>query len=195
MKRAEIEHLLPAICRRAVRPGSPLFALLEVMQALHEPSEAVLERLDAILDPRRTPDEFVPFLAGWVDLEPLFEVLPARNGRAAGPSVPISTGLGRLRELGVAAAYLSQWRGTAKGLRRFLEVATGVAGFEIEDRVANSDGRPRPFHLRIRAPAVVQRHRRLIERIIELEKPAYVTYELEFPTKDPDRRRRARVIG
>jgi len=43
------------------------------MEALQAPDEAVLERLDAIFDPRRTTDEFVPFLAYWADLTRLFD--------------------------------------------------------------------------------------------------------------------------
>jgi hypothetical protein len=86
-----------------------------------------------------------------------------------------------------AAAYLSQWRGTARGLILFLEIATGTRGFEISEQIAGPDGRPQPFHIRIRAPEAVRLHRVLIERIIESEKPAYVTYELEFkPSKQGD---------
>jgi hypothetical protein len=33
----------------------------------------------------------------------------------------------------------------------------------------------------VRAPAEVAGHRLMLERIIEREKPAYVTYELHFP--------------
>ena len=38
-----------------------------------------------------------------------------------------------LRELIAAAAQLSQWRGTAQGLQRFLETATGIEGFELDE--------------------------------------------------------------
>ena len=178
MKREEIERLLPRVFRRTLRPGSPLLALLEVMEALHEPSEAALRRLDAALDPRRAPDAFVPLLARWLDLDRLFEQRPAGEGPPA--AAPVTTGLGRLRELVAAAARLSQWRGTAKGLRDFLEIATGTPGFEIDERVSQADGWPRPFHVRIRAPASTAPHRALIERIIEQEKPAAITFELEF---------------
>jgi phage tail-like protein len=145
---------------------------------MHEPSEAALRRLDAVLDPRRTPDAFVPLLARWLDLDRLFEQRHAEGGSL--PAAPVTTGLGRLRELVAGAARLSHWRGTAKGLRAFLETATGTPGFDIDERVSQADGRPRPFHVRIRAPASTAPHRALIERIIEQEKPAAVTFELEF---------------
>jgi hypothetical protein len=78
------------------------------------------------------------------------------------------------------AAYLSQWRGTRKGLIAFLETATGASGFELDERVNDAAGQPRAFHMRVRAPHALEVHRALIERIIESERPAYVTYELEF---------------
>jgi phage tail-like protein len=181
MKRSEIEKLLPTVIRRTIRRDNPLPAILEVMSALHEPSEALLARLDGIFNPFQTPDSFVPFLARWLDLERIFdgECAPASNGRS-----PISTGLGCLRALTAAASYLSQWRGVKKGLDHFLEIATGTNEFTIEEQVIGPDGAPIPFHLRVIAPEAVKLHRALIERVIESEKPAYVTYELTFePTR------------
>jgi phage tail-like protein len=181
MKRSEIEKLLPTVIRRTIRRDNPLPAILEAMSALHEPSEALIARLDGIFNPFRTPDSFVPFLARWLDLERIFDGAgaPASNGRS-----PISTGLGCLRALTAAASYLSQWRGVKKGLDHFLEIATGTNEFTIEEQVIGPDGEPIPFHLRVIAPEAVKLHRALIERVIESEKPAYVTYELTFePTR------------
>jgi P2-related tail formation protein len=181
MKRNEIEQLLPEVIRRTIRPGNPLAALLEVMEALHAPSEEVLAELDRYLDPYRAPDSFVPYLARWVDLQRFLSEFRESEPSSGGPaSVPFAGGLGRLRDLIAAAATLSKWRGTARGLLRFLETATGVHGFEIDETVPGPDGNPRPFHLRVRAPAASKRYRALVERIIEMEKPAYVTYELTF---------------
>jgi phage tail-like protein len=180
MKQTAIERLLPHVLREGSRgEANPLRAVLEVMEALHEPSEAALARLDATLDPRRTADEFVPYLACWVDLEPLFDRGLADRAAPASRE-PLLTERGRLRELIAAAAYLSQWRGTSKGLLLFLEIATGLRGFGIEERVAGSDGRPRSYHIRVRAPRSAEQERGLIERIVDLEKPAHVTYELVF---------------
>ena len=63
MKRTEIEGLFPAIFQRTLRPATPLYALLEVMEGLHTPSEEALENLDAAFDPHRTPEAFVAVLA------------------------------------------------------------------------------------------------------------------------------------
>lgn len=162
MRSSEIERLLPGVFQRTLgRGGTPLSASLEVMSALHAPSEAVLGNLDASFDPRRTPERFVPLLARWMDLEVVLSAEP-----------------GRLRELTASAFELSQWRGTARGLVRFLEIATGATGFQVEERVLGEDGRPRPFHVRIFMPAQVADRRAFLERIIEREKPAHVTFEL-----------------
>lgn len=173
MKRTLIEQLLPEVFQRTIRPGNPLTAILEVMEVLHAPSEDVLANLEGFFDPYRTPERFVPYLACWVDLERF--LVRSATGEAYLPS-----GLGRLRELIAAAAYLSQWRGTAKGLLVFLETATGIEGFAIGEKVLRADVPPRPFHVRIWAPAEALPYRDLIERIVEMEKPAYTTYDLTF---------------
>lgn len=188
MKHAEIERFIPEIFARTLHAGNPLTALLEVIEILHEPVERILEVLDAHFSPYRTPDTFVPFLSKWVDLDWLFET-PKRTVRSKelqkrgedDESVAtIPTGLGRLRELTAAAAYLSQWRGTVKGLVLFCEIAVGLRGFTIKEQIFDSSGHIRPFHIQVQAPYEALPYRALLERIIEREKPAYVTFELDF---------------
>lgn len=177
MKQAEIARLLPEIFQRTLSPGNPLTAIMAVMEGLQSPSEAVLENLDAYFDPYRTPDRFVPFLASWLDLEPL--LVSAPDGKSQG-RVVLPSGPGRLRELVASAVSLAKLSGTARGLIAFLETATGIPGFAIQDTALNENGEPRPFHLRITAPPDAREFQVLIEQIIELEKPAYTTYELAF---------------
>ena len=176
MKRNEIEQLLPGIFQRTVQEGTPLFALLEVMGALPAADEAILDQLDTYFNPYLTPDTFVPFLAKWVDLERLLPEASEEFTTSFIPALP--SGMGRLRELVAAATYLAQWRGTAKGLLRFLETATGVQGVKIQEQVPSPDGRLRPFHMRVLVPQKAEPYLTMIEQIIESEKPAYVTYEL-----------------
>ena len=185
MKQNAIKHLLPGIFQRSAVEGNPLSAILDVMEGLHAPSEEKLRTLAANFDPHRAPDAFVPFLARWVDLDRLFEKPVEENRSGQSPPRLLPTGLGCLRELIATAAYLSQWRGTAKGLLLFLETATGASGFEIEEQVLGPDKRPRPFHFLLRAPRELLPYHALIERIAESEKPAYVTYEIEFVDKAP----------
>ncbi|EAU62272.1 phage tail protein [Stigmatella aurantiaca] len=163
MRSAELVQLLPGVFQQAPQMGLRLKALLDAMEGFHAPSEAALAEVDALFDPRRTPDGFVSFLARWMDLE-----------------LPVTTGLGRLRELVAAGAELSQWRGTARGLLLFLSTATGRRDFELDECVLGPDGIPRAFHICLRAPEELMPHRALLEQIIHREKPAYVTYELHF---------------
>ena len=183
MKQSEIERLLPAIFQRTAREGNPLSALLAAMETLHDPAERVLDNLDAHFHQYRAPDNFVPYLAGWVDLDHLLTRDSSTSAKKAPASFP--TGTGRLRELVAAAAFLAKWRGTAIGLLRFLETALGIGGFVIDENPPDADGQPRPFHIRVHAPAEAAPYTELMRRIIEMEKPAYVTYELHVePAKD-----------
>jgi phage tail-like protein len=175
MRRNEMARLLPGVYQLALNPvgtsglgrDTRLAAALDAMEELHNPCEETLDRLDSYVDPRRAPDAFVTYLAGWVDLEWL------TGGR-------VTTGPGRLRELVAQAITLSRWRGTARGLTDFLVAATGISGFAIDESPPDDAGRPRAYHLRIRAPAAVREHAAMIERIVETEKPASVTYEVTY---------------
>lgn len=176
MKSERILALLPQAFQSSAWEGSPLLGLLAVMEGMHAPSEAVLDDLDGYFDPRRAPPRFAAYLASWLDLD--------RIVRAAGPhgrSAAVAVPSGRLRELTAAAADLSRWRGTAYGLARFLEVATGVAGFEVDDHVRDPQGDVRPFHVEVRVPEGAAGQRALIETIVASEKPAYVTSTLRLP--------------
>jgi phage tail-like protein len=168
-------RFLPGVYQLALEPidtgglgqDTRLAAALDAMEELHDPCEKKLDILDSYVDPRRAPDEFVTYLAGWVDLDWL------TGGR-------VTTGPGRLRELVAQAIALSRWRGTARGLKDFLTAATGDAGFAIDESPTDDSGRLRAFHLRITAPSALSEHAAMIERIIEAEKPASVTYEVTY---------------
>jgi len=172
MKRTDIEQLLPEIMRRTLGAGKPMDAILGVMEDMHAPAEDCLARIELYFNPYDTQPRFVPYLASWLDLERFFDV----SG-----SEPVSTGRGRLRELIARAAYLSQWRGTRRGLVAFLETATGATGFEVDE-----SGHQRPFHIRVRVPASLAPHRALVARIIDSEKPAYVTAEIDYEPQEND---------
>ena len=179
MRRSEIEQLLPEVFRRAIVEDAPLALLLEVMETLHAPSEAMLAQIDRYFDPYRTPDLFVPFLASWLDMDRIVARTPAQFDAETVHAL-FPTGLGRLRELTAEAVFLSKWRGTARGMTRFLEVATGVAGFVIDEQVLDEEGRARPLHLWVHAPRAAEPYTALVTRIVEPEKPAYVPYDLSF---------------
>lgn len=172
MRASEIELLLPDVMRRALAPGTPMDALLAVMEDLHAPSEAILADLPAVVDPLRTPDRFVSMLARWVDLQRLNE--------AEGGGVEDA----RMRLLIAISARIGRRRGTARGLLEVLELATGHTGFAIDDSVPSvtrsgrADGPPIPFHIRVVAPASAARLLSLVRAIVEEEKPAHLTAEV-----------------
>jgi phage tail-like protein len=179
MKHAEIERLLPVVIQRAQPAGSPLAAVIDAMEALQEPAEEVLTQLVAFFDPRRCPPHFLTMLAHWVNLDHLYPRREAEVGGLDWTARPAPMAEGRLRELIASAPELAQLRGTAQGLKKFLEITVGMS-FAIEETVADAAGAVIPFHVRIVAPTDAQAQRELINRIVELEKPAHVTYELVF---------------
>lgn len=194
MDSTAIARLLPGVFQSAlhpvavgiVEPDRRLAALLGAMETLQAPVEDVLDGLSHHVDPRQAPPRFVPYLAGWVDLDWLLLATP---GQSSATSTPLASGMGNLRELVAAAVEIARWRGTARGLLRFLDTATGIAGFDVQENVTGDPPTPRPFHLRILAPKAAEAYRPLIERVLTAEKPAYATYELVFLTS----RARARV--
>ncbi|MFD4208082.1 phage tail protein [Micromonospora tulbaghiae] len=164
MRRAAIERLLPAAYQRAAGPGSVLGALLDVMEALHAPDEAVLADVDALFGPYRTPGGFVAYLTRWVAMD---HVVAAPRADA-----PLPLPVGRLRDLVAHGALLARWRGTPYGMRTALELATGVTGFVLDEPPE------RPFHLVVRVPPAAADRLALVTRIVEAEKPAAVTVEV-----------------
>lgn len=186
MKRNEIKKLLPIVYQRCVNPGTAIDALLDSMEALHAPSEQVLDKISSYFDPNTAPDPFVRYLAGWVDLDRyLGDELSEETNLSRAFAVSIEPG--RLRALIAMASSLSQWRGTAKGLKLFLETATGISGFSLEERASLNNGLPQVFHFRVTAPPAAARYQDLIETIINGEKPAYATYELEFVLQETEK--------
>src|SRR5262245_48320375 len=123
MTREQIEQLLPSVIRRAILSGNPLAALTAVVADLYDPAEDAGSRLDEYFDPWRCPERFLPLLATWMDLP-----------------LPVTTGPWRLRELIAVAVDLHQVRGSRRALLAFLEAATGVRGFEIEETVRDPAG-------------------------------------------------------
>jgi hypothetical protein len=177
MDRTLIPRFLPENYRSAAaRPGSPMTGLLAAMEALHGPAERILDSLPIYVSPWGAPDEFVLLQASWLGLDRYFDW----SGDRPGAGVPrFRAGPGRLRHFVAEAAALNRERGTPATLLRILELATGLAGFAIEEG-------SRPFHLIVRAPAGAVALSDLIERIVEGERPTHTTFEILFANPEPE---------
>ncbi|GIJ76909.1 phage tail protein domain-containing protein [Micromonospora phaseoli] len=173
MRRPGIERLLPAAYQRACVPGSVLWALLDVMEALHAPDEAVLAEVDALFAPYQAPGPMVAYLARWVAMDHVVAV-PRRDA-------PLPLPLSRLRDLVAHGALLASWRGTPYGLRTALELATGVTGFVLDEPAEQ------PFHVVVRVPATAADQLALVSRIVEAEKPVAVTAEITIEDSPAER--------
>jgi phage tail-like protein len=184
MKQQDIERLLPGVFQGGLDADGLLRSVLGLMEAMHEPSERILEDLDRFLDPRRTTDPFVPYLAGWVGLNWIHARSP--DDFTDSRPRPFPTGTGRLGELVAAAAEHTRWRGTARGLVHFLETATGVSGFAVDDEPRDERGVRLTYHMRVRIPEAAAAYTDLVRRIVDHEKPAHVTYEVVVAAPDDD---------
>lgn len=173
----ELAALLPEVLRREASSGV-MATLLAIMAHLQEPVEQTLEALDRHFNPYACPDRFVPMLANWVQLQRIFSDANAISTEPAEhrSSCPLS----RVRELVAEAAACARERGTARGLRRMLILATGCHQLTVDEAVTGPEGQPRPFHIRILAPQQMRPQRALIERIVCSEKPAYITHQIDF---------------
>lgn len=181
MKQEAIVERLPDIFKQAAASKdeqNPLPALLGVMEKMHARDEEILSGFGRYVDPRRTTDEFVPYIAAWVDYAWL--LLDPPDNPYTDVVQPFAGGLGRLRELIAWAASESKWRGTSAGLVRLLERATGVQGYRVEETVLDKSGQPLPFRVRVIAPREAARYFELVQRIVEHEKPAHVVAKVEL---------------
>jgi phage tail-like protein len=149
--------------------------LLAIYEAPFVDFMCFLETLSYYFDPRMTPSSFLPFLAQWVAMR--------LNGRW-----PVE----RQREVIMRAVELYRWRGTAEGIKLFLELLTGhdceisqtFNGFRLGmdySRMGRetlmASGPDRTFIITIHAQVTAEEEI-LIRQVIEAEKPAHAAYEL-----------------
>jgi phage tail-like protein len=177
MDAASISKLLPEVFRETHQAGSVLDAILAVMEAFTSPTESALSSLDSWFDPRRAPDEFLIMLATWVALGPYVD----DAGRAARDGWSRSSlDSGSLRELVCRGATLARLRGTRSTLIAMLQIATGVGGFDVVENPPGENGQPQPFSFHVHAPAAAKAFDSIVSRIVEREKPAFITAEIVY---------------
>jgi cell division septation protein DedD len=197
MTRPRLRSTLPEVFQSAA--GSPpLQALLTVADAMLGPVADALDAIEVVADPYRAPDHVAAALAWWVDLGWL-TAADAAAGAVHG-TVPtrhtgrvdtqprlrsiLPGGTTSLRDLIAASAELAAHRGTALGMTRFLELATGATGWRLEVD-------PDDCHLRVHLPAGVESASATVATIVEAIKPAHITASVHAapatqpPTRPP----------
>ena len=182
---------LPAIYRDVDFVGR----FLKIFEQSFEPTVHTLDTLWAQLDPLTAPRSLLPFLAHWVgwDLQP-------------------QLGLEQQRILIRNAMQIYRWRGTRRGLRFYLHLATGLP---LDDHLPNESdkhigivesfsrgavvnesrfgedavlggGRPFYFVVSLRPDEQHPIDERLVTNVIEQEKPAFCTYDLYIEPRRSD---------
>ena len=170
--------------------------LLKIFELAFEPDVRTLEGLWAYFNPRLAPEGLLPFLAHWV-------------GWQISPDLTLA----QQRDLIARALEIYRWRGTRRGLRLSLHLATGLpleggedhteppaisiqetfgSGLVLGEAHLGQDsivGGTNPFHFNVvlRQRPGVDLDETLIRRTIEREKPAFCTYGLTILPSRRDR--------
>ncbi len=174
-------NYLPAPLRQEAFLGNFLLAFEGLLTGLaaHKAPEGIeqkLERIHTWFDPvgedpvggAQAPDEFLPWLAGWVAVSLREEWTPEFK-----------------RQFIRRAVSLHRKRGTLAGLKELLELCLGNVPVHISE-----GGTLPPHFFRVsfsvsdRNPALLARLEHLVRTLIDQHKPAHTVYglEIKFPT-------------
>lgn len=170
---------------------------LKIFEESFEPTVQTLDLLWAYLDPLTAPESLLPFLAHWVAWEPNAAMSPDRQRRF-------------IRH----AIELYRWRGTKRGLRYYLHLATGLplgdalpepekpiaileafgdgmklGGARLGDDALLGGGKAFHFTVQLNLPTPDSQpdiwiDESLIRQIIDQEKPAFCTYDLQIQSPE-----------
>jgi phage tail-like protein len=170
------QQYLPAILQENLFIGQFLLAFEKILSGLNETSdrddllglEEIIDRLHLYFDPQQTPEEFLPWLAGWVAL-----------------SLRDDWEVDVKREFIRQIVGLYRWRGTKTGLEEILRIYLTNSGFgdkvSIFDRF---DDFPNYFQVQLtlndRDPDRYWRQTKIAKAIIDREKPAQTFYTLKI---------------
>ena len=150
---------------------------LRGLETLWIPIEEFLTDVSVPFDTRRTPEDFLPWLASWVGIL-LNENWPESKRRL----------------LIRSAVDLYQWRGTRYGLERFLEIYTGLTPQISEPFIGSligpetvigqdaviGDIPPHCFVVTVYVPERETANEAIIRGIIDAEKPAHTAYDVRI---------------
>lgn len=129
---------------------------LLIFESLMSPIMWTIDNFDLFLSPDIAPSAWLEWMASWFDLLLL-------------PELPIEYQRNIMNQIG----WLFMRRGTPAGLQRLLELYFGVSPEIIEDEL---------WHFVVRLPlsqSQIDLGREIADRLIESQKPAFVSYTLE----------------
>jgi phage tail-like protein len=179
MKQQRILRYLPENYQlAAVGEHGVMRATLAVMEGMLDPVDERIRSLDAYFDPYRAKDAFVLLQATWLGLDRYFDW---SGGSPGVGEARYPAGIDQLRMLIAEFPALVRSRGTHQSLIRFLEVATGLSGFAVEDGYQTGEA----FHIIVHVPANAAQLDDLIRRIVAGERPAHATWEIQPIADDP----------
>ena len=165
---------LPALYRDNEFMGQ----FLLIFESILKPIENTIDHADLYFDPLMTPESFLPFLAFWVGLK----LDPTWSEE-------------KRRELVKSAAELYQWRGTKRGLNKYLWIYTGkiphiseyATGMRLdrETRLGintqiGSAGEGNHFTVTIELDEDSKVDSETVKAIIDAQKPAHTAYTLQI---------------
>jgi phage tail-like protein len=138
------------------------------------PVVSALDCLEAYVDPRLSPEDFLTWLAAWV-----------------GATLDDHWSDERRRACVLAAAELHRQRGTVEGLRRLLALATGgdvtvdeVGGVTWSTRPTPRDEQPVPsLAVTVAVDDPVSVRRSVLEDLVRSAKPAHVPHTIEVVSR------------
>jgi phage tail-like protein len=179
LPKARYVRHLPGIYRDDVLMNQ----MLMMFESFWKPIESQITQIHNYFDPKLAPASLLPFLASWADFE-----LDDRWPESA------------RRELIANMVQINRKRGTRDGLAHMLKIFTGVMPDIIERRADNmvvgvasrlgfgialgKENVPHTFTVRMKLPALpphaAAERRRMIEVLIEREKPAHTQFTLEI---------------
>lgn len=136
---------------------------LAIFESILTPVEWQVDHFDLYLNPKTTPEGFLPWLANWFSI-------------TFGPGWTVE----QQREMLAEAHDIFARRGTKWALSRVLEIYTGKSP-EILDGVEENED---PFTFTVKIPLTLKEvNRELIEQIVDANKPAHTNYKLLFKRK------------
>lgn len=172
--RSRLIEYLPAV----FRDHDPFMArFLLIFQSVLDPIEQMINTTDLYLDPEFAPSRFLPWLSKWV-------------GVAPDPDSEERYQRDHIRQ----AAELSSWKGTRRGLRQALEMATGGTvlisenfdglrlGFDAALGITSELGERQPGSIAVTivaAPTRIPDPAR-INALIDEMKPVFVRHSLRI---------------